>query len=413
MREEWLKQASYPAFIEGPRRSCRKILVIEADSLLLSSGERLRVAPGTRAEFAGHEGAWSEIGPEFRPGDWIGLERDAEGILRRILLLAPQLREFRSPKVARETLAEWNAFLAAVRRHFAQRGFLEVQTPTLVTCPGTEPFLDVFETRFQKGRDSRSYFLPTSPELHLKKLVAAGYGPLFEIRPCFRNGEISPCHQPEFWMLEWYRPGQDLSALRQDCLDLVRSLAKSLKKTVPGTGAQVSMSDLFLQETGIRLTPDTGAAELVRAARDMGLHVSDDADFDDIFYLIFVEKVEPRIPQDRIVFVQDYPPSQAALARLTSQGWGDRFEMYWRGFELANAYHELNDPIEQRRRSQEDLQRRERLGKSAVPLDEEFFRALEAGMPPTAGIALGLERLFLALTERKSLEELRLFPMRD
>ena len=131
-----------------------------------------------------------------------------------------------------------------------------------------------------------------------------------------------------------------------------------------------------------------------------------------LFSLLFLEKIEQQIPTDQLTFLKNYPPSQAALARLTTEGWGDRFEMYWKGMELANAYHELNNPKIQRERSNEDLQKRQHLGRPAVDLDEQFFQSLESGAPPSAGIALGLERLFMALTDRKSLAEIRLFPMK-
>ncbi len=126
-------------------------------------------------------------------------------------------------------------------------------------------------------------------------------------------------------------------------------------------------------------------------------------------FLIFMEKIESQLPQDELIFVEKYPPYQAALARLTEDGWGDRFEVYWKGLELANAFHELNDPSIQRRRSEEDLQKKKDLHKEAVSLDEEFFQCLEAGMPPSGGIALGVERLFMALFDIKTIKDLRVF----
>lgn len=412
-REELLQNAMYPPFREGLRRRCLKLHSVGARTLIFHEGSRLRLTAASEVEFAGERGAAQDLLPLFRVGDWVGVELDVQGRIKNLRLLAPHLREASEPRVPPSTLSEWNLFLKGIRQFFEKRDFLEVGTPTLVICPGTEPHLDAFQTKFKMGRREQTYFLPTSPELHLKKLVAAGYGAIFEMRPCFRNGEVTAHHQPEFWMLEWYRPGHDLASLRKDCLDLIRHLQKTLGRPLLKTSQETTMAALFEKHTGFRLQPTTTAGELERLAQELGVRLAPRSDFDDCFFQIFLEKVEPALESSSPVFVSDYPPSQAALARLTEAGWGDRFELYWKGLELANAYHELNDPRVQRERSAEDLRKKQALGREAVPLDEEFFLALESGMPPTAGIALGLERLFLALTQRKSLSEVRLFPIRN
>ena len=410
-REHYLINFKYPAFTEESGSFCRRIRFIEGDILLTSTNEKFRMSPRTRVTFGLHEGTWPADADLFVPSDWVSLRQGSRGLVAEMELLSPCLRERATPLPSVEVIREWNVFLGAVRKFFERREFLEVQTPTLVTCPGTEPHLEAFSTHFQRGRENRKFFLPTSPELHLKKLVAAGYGPLFEIRPCFRNGEVSAHHQPEFWMLEWYRPGQTLEAIEKDCRDLVKVCAKALSVQGPERTIRCSMPELFKGHLGLTLTPRTSAEELIAKARELALHLSLPCDFDDAFYLLFLEKIEPKIDPKPLLFLRDYPPSQAALARLTNEGWGDRFEMYWRGMELANGYHELNDPVVQKERSREDLRKQKALGKEPVALDEDFFQALESGMPPTAGIALGLERLFLALTERNSLADLRLFPI--
>lgn len=341
----------------------------------------------------------------LRTGDWIGF-RPAETEVAQVLLLAPRKTE--SQDFARPLTPTMRAFADAradLRAFFRGRGFEEIATPTLVTCPGTEVFLDVFRTEFSPGTSrARDFFLPTSPELHLKKALALGAQRIFELRPCFRNGEVSAKHRPEFWMLEWYRAFANLDDLKADCRDLLRHVAglPQLQFT------EVSMRDLFGQ-LGIDLTPQTSVDELKAWCRKLGLNSDGYELWDDFFYLIFVDRIEPFLPSAQPLFVVDYPPSQAALARVNERGWADRFELYWRGFEIANAYFELNDPVEQRRRSAHDLAERERTGRAPVPLDEGFFAALEAGMPPSAGIALGAERLFMAARGIQDIGELSPF----
>lgn len=338
-----------------------------------------------------------------RVGDWLAVAIDP--VILEVILLAPALVEPRLSNVSPLVLQEWNVFRARVADFFDQRGFLSVNTPTLVVCPGTEPHLDPFATILQVGQRKDVRFLPTSPELSLKKLLAQGYSRVFEIRNCFRNGEISERHQPEFWMLEWYRAFASLDEIRIDVMDLLRHLnsGSSLRFHTR------SVADLFREFFAFELTPKTSRDALVELCQKRNVTVAADDSWDDVFFRLFVEFIEPHLNSDEPLFVEKYPPSQAALARLTEDGWGDRFELYWKGFEIANAYHELNDPAVQRARTEQDVSERKRLAKSAVSVDTEFFRALDSGLPPSGGIALGLERLFLAQTDRKALTELRLF----
>jgi lysyl-tRNA synthetase class 2 len=171
----------------------------------------------------------------------------------------------------------------------------------------------------------------------------------------------------------------------------------------------LSVADLFERHLQFRLTPQTSKEELIEVAGRHRIDVSRAVDFDEVFFFLFLEKIEPELKNYDCLFLHSYPPSQAALARLTSEGWGDRFEFYIRGLEIANAFNELNDPKVQRVRSQEDLDKKAHHGRMPIGLDEEFFQYLEGGMPPSCGIALGLERLFMALHGYKSIEEFRLF----
>lgn len=293
-----------------------------------------------------------------------------------------------------------------IRQFFKEKRFLEVKTPTLVDCPGTEPSLDVFETQFDLGSQKKKLFLPTSPELHLKKILALGADRIFEIAPVFRNNEKSERHHYEFLMLEWYRSMSYLANIKHDMIELVEYLADKLRVERPKEVLTFTIPDLFKTYCQFDLKPTTSATELKELALRLNVDVQSATTIDDYFYLIFLEKIENKWPLDRLVFVEKYPPYQAALARIDKDGWAERFEVYWQGYELANAFHELNDPALQRQRSLEDLQKKESLGKKNVTLDENFFKALEYGMPPAAGIAVGVERLYMALKNVKSIDSL-------
>lgn len=325
------------------------------------------------------------------------------------LLLAPALKSA-SRVFPLDTQKNWNIFLQKVREYFSQKKFLELKTPTLVPCPGTEPSLDVFKTELKIGSHHKTMFLPTSPELHLKKSLAMGAERIFEIAPCFRNGELTERHQPEFLMLEWYRAFSDLNEIKQDVLSLVNFLCQELKITAPKKIKSYTVAELFHLHCEFLLKPETSEEELRALAQQKGVDVRAAESIDDVFFLIFTEKIENQFDPEELVFVEAYPPYQAALARVTPEGWGDRFEFYWRGLELGNAFNELNDPRIQRQRSREDLAKKKTAHKEPVPLDEEFFQLLEAGMPPAGGIAVGLERLFMAMTRTVDLGEIRLFP---
>lgn len=341
----------------------------------------------------------------LKENDLVALEFESSEI-KNITLLAPALESPLKVSSNWQTQELWFAFLHKVREFFAGKGFLEAQTPSLVVCPGTEPFLDLFSTEFQSGSKKKKYYLPTSPELHLKKMLSAGYEKIFEIRPCFRNGEISERHQPEFWMLEWYRAFSNLEQIIQDTLHLIEFLGGNIEKFQRKTMAQ-----LFQEKLDFKLTPKTSIDELKRLAKKSGLNADDYKIWDDVFYLIFLEKIEPYLESENPLIVEKYPPSQAALARLTEDGWGERFELYWHGLEICNAFHELNDPKIQADRFQADLRQKKALGKEVPPLDEDFLKALAAGLPPSGGIALGLERLFMALNRIQKISELKVFPL--
>jgi lysyl-tRNA synthetase class 2 len=337
-------------------------------------------------------------------GDWVAIDPRTH----EVTLLAPQLKSLPSPEGLKHQ-TQWTQYLRATRKFFEQKSFQEVWTPTLVKNPGTEPYLDLFQTEFHQGQEKRTYFLPTSPELHLKKALAMGLPQIYEIKNCFRNGEKSDHHSPEFLMLEWYRAFAGLQQIQSDVVDWIQACAQILEVSPPARVTQMTMSQLWSKTLDFELRPASSREELMELAKKLNLCFSDSDSWDEIFFRIFLEKVEPLIPQNELFFLWDYPPSQAALARVSSAGWGERFEFYWKGLELGNAFHELNHPQVQRERAVEDLALKKKLGKTLPPLDEEFLAALEAGLPPSSGIAVGFERVLLALLDLKSLEQLRLF----
>jgi elongation factor P--(R)-beta-lysine ligase len=353
----------------------------------------------------------------FVKGPW------SQGILRadRLEILSPNLAEktpkFYDHEFSPEWALLWHEFRRAIRSFFSEQGFLEARTPTLVPSPGTEPFLVPFETVWKMGKEEKFFYLPTSPELHLKKLLVRGFSKIFELKDCFRNSEVGPHHQPEFLMLEWYRAYSRIEAIQTDVKDLIHYLLKTFSDLdVRFAGKEtlevqtITMAELFTEKLDFPLTPKTTLEELKALAKKEGLTCNDDDSWNDVFFRLFLERIEPELGLTQPVIVTQYPPSQAAYARLTEDGWADRFEVYWKGLEIANAFHELNDPIEQMKRFESDLEEQRTQGREPVRLDKEFLEALKFGMPPSAGIALGVERLFMALFDMPDISHLRAFP---
>lgn len=328
----------------------------------------------------------------------------------QLILLAPNLTSqsgfYKADEHPWTQKKSYFDYLFLIRQFFQSKRFLEVKTPTLVTCPGTEPSLDPFTTTFFWGTKKENYYLPTSPELNLKKLLSLGAERIFEIAPVFRNGEKTERHHFEFTMLEWYRSMSYLQNIKHDAIELIEFLADQLKVERPKEVLTFTVQELFKKHCNFILKPDTTISELKTLAENLKVDVQSATTIDDYFYLIFLEKIENQWPADRLVFVEKYPPYQAALARLDEQGWAERFEVYWKGLELANAFHELNDPNLQRQRALEDLEKKKLMGKEIVTLDEDFFHSLDYGMPPSAGIALGVERLYMALKNVKTIDNL-------
>jgi len=294
----------------------------------------------------------------------------------------------------------WSQFLKSVRDFFYQKDFIECSTPVLVPCPGTEPAIDFFQME--------SLFLRSSPELHLKKILASGEKRIFEIGPVFRKNEWTPHHRPQFTMLEWYRAFFDLDQMREDIRGLFEYIEIQLmqENRLQLHFEEVSLPELF-EKNGMPLRPNDGIETYRRYAVTKGLDVKSMVSIDDYFFLIWTHVVEPQLNPRNITLVFDYPPFQAAYARLNQRGWGDRMEVYWRGLELGNAFNEVCDPNEQRERFELDNQKRKTWGKPTVPLDEEFLEQMKS-FPPSVGMAMGLERLFMAFFKIEDISALSL-----
>lgn len=310
---------------------------------------------------------------------------------------------------------------AALRRFFGDLGYLEVETPTLVPTPGLEPHIDPFEARFLPQLDAtraRSLWLHTSPEYAMKRLLADGSPPLFQLCKTYRNGEVSKTHNPEFTMLEFYRPNADYHAIMDDLEGALQAVEAAVQPPVRRFGGgpfeRLTVRDAVLRHTGIDLFEHLEGTSLREAALRAGVHVGDSSSFDDVFFHLFLERVERKLGFGRPTFLIEYPASMASLSRLkpTDPRVAERVELYCEGVELANGFSELVDPVEQRRRLEEEQALRARLGRPVFDLDERFLEAL-AHMPPSGGIAVGLDRVLMLLQAATRIADVLLFPAVD
>jgi lysyl-tRNA synthetase class 2 len=326
---------------------------------------------------------------------------------------APDPRPWWHPErfaARRQALAARARIATALRRWFAARDFTEVDTPALQISPGLEPHLFAFETRLSgpDGGPERVRYLHTSPEFAMKKLLAAGLPRIFQLTHAFRNRERSSTHHPEFTLLEWYRAGADYGALCDDCEALLRLAADA-------AGAK------HFSWRGVACDPRAPAERLTVAdalARHAGvslaeLRASAGPGFADAFFRVFLDRVEPRLGHGRATLLYDWPIELAALARAKASDptTAERVELYAAGLELANGWSELTDPVEQRRRFEQDVAEKARLYGERYPIDPGFIAALELGLPESAGMALGFDRLVMCATGSDSIEDVLFAPV--
>jgi len=313
-----------------------------------------------------------------------------------------------------ETLRARAALVARTREFFAAREVLEVETLLIGHGLVVEAHLEPIPCAVRgAGADSLPRHLLTSPEGPMKRLLARGSGPIYQLAPAFRDGERGARHTPEFTILEWYRPGFDHHALMAEVEALVRAL---MPERTPEAFERRTYRDLFRDAAGIDPF-DTSVAAIAAACARLGVPLPPDfaaSTLDDALDLLLVGALEPTLGRERPLFLVDYPASQAALARVREEPdgtrVGERFELYIDGVELANGYHELGDPAEQRRRLEEANAARVASGRPPLPIAESLVAALEAGLPPCAGVALGFDRLVMVATGHDTIDAVRAFP---
>jgi len=364
----------------------------------------------------------------------------------------------------RGNLAARGRILGAARAFFAAEGFVEVETPALQVSPGLEPHLQAFATKLNDPRDGqvKPRYLHTSPEFAMKKLLAGGLTQIWQLAHVFRDRERGAAHHPEFAMLEWYRVGAMYKDLMADCEALLRAaqtaaadLAPAPTPTLPrlrrrerigarhlppplageGRGGgltwrgkacdahrpfeHLSVAEAFLRHTTIDILatapnpakPDL--ALLAAAAERIGIAPHPGDDWEDFYFRIFLDRIEPNLGVGVPTILYDYPVSMAALSRRKPDDprLAERFELYVCGLELANAFQELTDPAEQRARFLADQARKQALYGETYPIDEDFLAALEHGLPECAGIALGFDRLVMLCTGASHIEDVLWAPV--
>lgn len=353
----------------------------------------------------------------MQPGDIIEISQTETGAIGKVLTQnqTPSrstrwMNRVLSPR-RRKNMKIRSQVENGIRNFFLSRDFEEVKTPILVPCPGMEPHIRPFEL-------TTGAFLPTSPEFAMKKLLVGGLEKIFQLSSSFRYEPVSPMHHPEFKMLEWYRAYEGYEAIMNDVEDLVCTLAQNETFTYEGRVISLkrpwprwTVRELFEKHAGIDLSKCPDSSNLVKHATRLGLTPSS-LNWDDLYFLIWLNVIEPKLPENQAFFVTRYPASQAALSVKDRDPdgslWAKRFEFYIAGMELGNAFEELTDPIEQRARFVADMELRKKTYGDEFPvnpLDEEFLHALEEGMPPASGIAVGVDRLVMLLADENELDQ--------
>ena len=324
----------------------------------------------------------------------------------------------------RPRLIQRAAIVKSVRAFFEAEDFVEIEPSALQVSPGNETHIAAFATQFcPPGGAPTPLYLHSSPEFDCKKLLAAGEERIFALAHVYRNGERSKLHHPEFTMLEWYRANTPYRALIDDCAALLRAAADAAGATHFQFGGSsldpflapeiLTVAEAFEIYAGIDLLAVLDDRDALAARADsIGLRVNADDHWSDLFSKILSDRIERRLGHGRATVLIDYPACEAALARRKPDDprLAERFELYGCGVELANAFGELTDPIEQRRRFEADMAERDRLYGESYPLDEDFLAALEK-MPPASGIALGLDRLVMLATGAENIEQILWAPI--
>lgn len=309
------------------------------------------------------------------------------------------------PSCSIELLQQRARMLQRIRVFFAQRNVLEVETPLLQIACGTDPNLDFFSTFYEIFPNRQQLFLQTSPEFAMKRLLAAGSGSIFQICKAFRNGEAGRFHNPEFTMLEWYRVDFDLMQLMSE----VEALFSELFENHLGAPQRISYQVIFFEFTGLDALNFSFEEYCLFAERENLLDAITLCGESHVLWLDFLFSfcVQPHLGKNGLCLVYGYPACQSSLARLNPENSliTERFEVFLNGIELGNGYHELTDVEEQKHRFDAEIEIRKQQNLSAVVQDEKLLAALKHGLPDCAGIALGLDRILMLLTEKNSISE--------
>ncbi len=399
------------------------------------AGRLVRMDPPARAgelkdwsgtiDLALADPALSVILPLFSRGDLVectGTWGQDTYDVTAMRLLVPSLRDAPEPGAA-YAVGIRARLLAQTRSFFESRGFISVDTPTFMEVPDLTPALRSFRTDFVDNEGgSHPFYLQTSPEHYMKRLLASGCERIYQICRFYRNGERFDTHHPEFTGLEWYEAFADYGNVMETTEDYVASLAEALshssRLTYQGTEIDLQppwpryrVRDIFLDRSGIDLDDCDSRDAFASVAGARGYEVREEDNWDDLFHRVFLTAVEPALPAGRPVFLTEYPARLPSLARLVpgDARYVERFELYMGGLELANAFTELNDPVEQRRRFEADLQVKREWEDYDGGVDEALLAALEYGMPPAGGIAFGLDRLAMLFADVRTIDPMIMF----
>ena len=330
----------------------------------------------------------------------------------------------------RDREMDWTVFrlrariLRSIRRFFDSKGFLEIDAPLLTPCPTLDANIRSIQSVAHDNRnESKPMFLHTSPEHAMKKLLAAGADRIYFLGKVFRDGECTRLHNPEFTMLEWYRSEATYEDIINDTQEVVHAVAndvfdaehlkyqgKKIDLSLPWD--RITLRDLFVHETGIDLENYRTADSLKEAAASLDVHYQEDDDWETLFFRIFLEKIERKLGFPKPVFLLDYPLSMGLMARRKPENprWVERAEIYIAGLECANGYSELTHPDEQKKRFLEERRKKTASDNASHPIDWDLISALESGLSPCAGMALGVDRLVMLLTDKTDIQDVLLFP---
>ena len=319
-------------------------------------------------------------------------------------------QELWQPTASIKNLLARAKIIAEIRRFFTERGLLEVETPVLSEFGVTDVHLSTFSTEFIAPfvEQSKTLWLATRPGDHMKRLLAAGSGAIFQICHVFRNEEAGKRHNPEFTMLEWYRPHFDMYRLINEVDDLLQHILDCEPAE--------SLSYQFVFQQYVGLDPlSVGKDELIAKAQELQFINAENESRDTLLQFLFSSLVEPEIGKERPVAVYHFPATQAALAQISPEDHrvAERFEFYYKGLELANGFNELTDVKEQLHRFEQDNRQREKMGLPTREIDRRLLGALQAGMPNCAGVALGLDRLIMVALDAERIEEVLTFSVNN